>query len=146
MSVTIHDHLCLVARCQLRGGGAADLVAVAHVNAQPGNIQYDLLGECGIAGRIDVAENGLDRRDRVQLVENLGSADITSVKNELHSVECIVNAGANETVRIGNESQDVRVGRSHYHFYILGVLCCGYDWRFDWRYGQYTVRGSRSTC
>jgi hypothetical protein len=54
-------------------------------------------------------------------------------------------ARTNQPVRIGYQSQDVRVGARHRYFYILEVSCRGYDSRCNWRCGPYAVRDWRWT-
>jgi len=131
MCVSIDHDIGIIALRQLFGRGASDFVPVTHMDAHAVNRQKDLWRETWLPWRIRVAEHGTDGRDHAKLLENIGSTHVTRVENELDPVECLMNPNSKEAVRIGNESQYVRVGVWHDHFYILGLSCHGYDWHCD---------------
>jgi hypothetical protein len=129
--VTVDDDIGCVPFGQLLRSGAANLVTVADVYPNAVDPHVDLVGKRWISRWIGVAEYGSDRRDQSELVENVGTSDITSMENQLDPLQRVVHTWSHQSVRIGDETYQVNAGMWHTHFYILGVTCRGYDSRFD---------------
>lgn len=108
--VAEYDDIGVVASRQFRGSWASDFVAVTDVHAETVDRNDELFSQFRVARRIGVAEDGFDRCNQSELVQNVGAADITRVKNELDSRQRLVNAGPKKSVRIGDESHHVRFG------------------------------------
>jgi hypothetical protein len=73
-------------------------------DVHPNTIDFndDFFAQAGLARRIGVAENSFDRRDQAELVQNAESTDISGVKNELDTRQCLVHAGPKQPVRVGD--------------------------------------------
>ena len=56
--------------------------------------------------RVDVAANGNRRRDGAQMFEDSRITDITSVNDELRSLQCFDSLRAKEPVRVGDHAHD----------------------------------------
>ena len=79
---------------------ATHFVAMADVHADPVDGDEDLVSKISLIRRVRVAEDGFDRRDQPELVEDAGAADITRVKDELDPRQCLVHSRPKQPVRI----------------------------------------------
>lgn len=77
MGVAEDDDIGVVSRGKLRRGRATDFVAVADVHPDPVDGDEELSRKVSVIWRVRVAEYGFDRRDQPELVQYLGSTDIT---------------------------------------------------------------------
>jgi hypothetical protein len=60
----------------------------------------------GPSSRVDVAANGDRRRDGAQMFDDAHFTDITSVNDELRSVQCFDSLRAKEAVRVGDHAHN----------------------------------------
>lgn len=110
MGVAEDHDISVVTSRQLLRGRASDFVAVTDVHPDAVDGNDDFLAQPRLTWRVGVAEHGFDRRDQSELVQNVGAADVTRVKNEIDAGQRLVNAGSKKPMRIGDESNDVRFG------------------------------------
>ena len=83
MRVTKHDDIRIVSSRQLCRRWTSHFVAMTDVQADTVNCNDDFFAQSRVTGRIGVAQDSLDRRYQSELVENVGAADISGVKNQL---------------------------------------------------------------
>jgi hypothetical protein len=82
--VPVHKDVMPVEREQLLGRRAAQLMPMAHVDAEAFSVN-NLLRFERRSRRIDIAVHRHDGRDRSQLIEYVAAADIPGVKNPGHA-------------------------------------------------------------
>ncbi len=110
MRMAKHDHVGVVSSRQLCRRWTSHFVAVTHVQPDTVNCNHDFFTQSGLTRRIGVAQHGLDGRYQSELVQNVGAADISRVKNQLDPRQRPVHAGPEKPVRIGDKSYNVRFG------------------------------------
>lgn len=110
MRVAKDDDIGVVASRQLCRGWTSDFVTVADMHPDTVDCNNDFFAQPGLTRRVGVAEHSFDRRNQSELVQNIGSADIPRVKNELDPRQCLVYPGPKKPVRIGDESHNARFG------------------------------------
>jgi uncharacterized protein len=101
--VPVDEDVLPVEREQLLGRRAAQLMPVAHVDAEAFRVD-NLLRFERRSRRIDVAVHRHDGRDRAQLIENVAAADIPGVKNPPHAAQRVENPGPHQAVCIRHEA------------------------------------------
>ena len=107
MRVAEHDDVAGVAREDELGRRPSELVAVADVNGHTFNRHDALPRQRGIVRVVDVAEDGVDRRNRFERAQHRCAADVARVKNPRHSVEHTGDLRPHQSVRIGDEADDL---------------------------------------
>ena len=110
MRVAEDDDIGIISRCQFRRGWASDFVAVADVHPDAVDCKNDFFAQPRFTGPVGVAEHSFDWRNQSELVQNVGAADISGMKNELDSRQRLMDAGPKKPMRIGDESYYVRFG------------------------------------
>jgi hypothetical protein len=85
-------------------------VTVADVNPDAVDRNHDFFAQFGLTRWIGVAKHRFDGRDQSKLVQDFGATHISGVKNELDSRQRLVDSGPKKSVRIGDESHNVRFG------------------------------------
>ena len=110
MRVAVDDDIGIVSSSEFRRGWASNLVTVTDVDPDAIDRDDDFLAQPRFTGGIGVAEDGPDRRNQSQLVQDVGAADIPRMKNEIDPRQRVVDAGPKEPMRIGDETNDLRFG------------------------------------
>lgn len=88
---------------------ASHFVAVTHTDPQAVALSANSFAEAWVIGRVGVAEHGVHRRNHSELVEDLVTADVTGVENQLDSRQRFVNVRPQQTVRVGNQANQDRL-------------------------------------
>jgi len=78
--VPVDQNVGRVGRQELCGRRAAQLVSVAHVNREASGLEREFVGQPSV-DRIDVAADGLDRRDGPERIEDRATTDISRMQN-----------------------------------------------------------------
>lgn len=84
---------------------------MAHVNPQVGNDDVDRGHEPRVPRFVRIAEHRVHRRDDRQLVQDLVTADVTSVKNQLDAGQRIVYRRSQQSVRVGDQAYATDSGK-----------------------------------
>ena len=107
MSVPVHDDLGPGKRgVQLLGRGMAQLVTVRHHDLEPIELGGGDLRQAGAdLRRIGVAVHGRHRRDRLEVDQDLGLADVTSVQDVVHFLEHVEHFRTQQSVRVRDDAQ-----------------------------------------
>ena len=99
--VAEHDDIGGVSRQQLLTRRTAQLVPMAHVNRVAIDFEVETGDETGLAARIGVAVDGLDRSNPPQLRQH-SVAHVSGVKNQLDAAKRAEQFRANKPMRIRN--------------------------------------------
>ena len=83
-------------------------MAVAYVNRKTVDVEEEPGLEVRIAGRVGVAVNSLDRRDRAELGEHAEASDVARVKNSIDAGQRREEFRPDQTVSIGNQTDEHR--------------------------------------
>ena len=82
---------------------------VTHTDPQPFALPPDAFVKSRIVGGIGVPEHRVHRSNRRELVENVISADVAGVQNQLDSGQRIMNVRPELAVRVGNQTDEDRI-------------------------------------
>jgi hypothetical protein len=107
MRVAEHEHVALVTRQYEIGGRTPELVTVADVKRQASDRNRPLARERWIARIVDVAIDGLGRRDTPERIEHAGAADIAGVYDEIDARERALDPWTHEPVRVGDQPHHI---------------------------------------
>lgn len=81
MRVAKHDDIRVVLRRQLCRRWTSHFVAMTDVKPHTVKCNDDFFAQSGCIRRIGIAQDSFDRRYQSELVQNVGAADISRVKN-----------------------------------------------------------------
>ncbi len=126
MGVAVDDDVRLIPREKPLRRRMAELVPVADVERQPSGVHHQPRLERR-SGGIDVAIDGVNRRDLPQHVEHGTAPDVTGVDDSRDAVERLEQTVANQAVRIGDKADydgpfAMRLCDVHCHFFSSGFL------------------------
>ena len=76
------------------GCRAAQLVTVAHVNREALHVEVDGSSKSRVIGKVAISIDRSHGRDRLQLLEHRGAADVAGVQNQLDPVQRLEDARA----------------------------------------------------
>jgi hypothetical protein len=94
---------------------------VEHIDADAGDLDHFRVGQLfGPFFLVDVAANGRKGRDRLQLLENLRSADITGMDDVPRSTQGFEGLRTKQAMRVGDDADED--GGSQ--FPVLNVSLC----------------------
>ena len=112
MRVAVHDHVGVVARQQLGRRRAADLVAVAHVDAHAADRRSRSTSVSrGSPGGSVLPYTARTGAISCELVEDLVAADVAGVQDQLDARERGVHVRPHQAVRVRDQADDVRARR-----------------------------------
>jgi len=108
-------------------------MTVTDVNGEAAKLGRDFIRQSPVQ-RVDVAVDGLHRRDTAQRLEDITTADIAGVKNLRHASEHAKQPITNEAVCVGDEADYdglfiMRICDAHCHFFssrFLELLTAGH--------------------
>jgi hypothetical protein len=106
--VTVHEDVARVPGEQQLRPGAADFVAVAHMDCEPAHAKRALSGETRVLPVIDISRDGFDRGDLRQLPEDLLTADVARVDDEIDTRHRGPQLRPEEAVRVRDEADHER--------------------------------------
>ena len=110
VGMAIDDDISCITREQLLGLGRAEFVAMTHVDHAAVDGHIDGGREAGVAGFVDVAVDGVYRRDQRQLVEDFVAAHIAGVEDQFDAGKRVVNLWTQQPMRIRNETEPMDGG------------------------------------
>jgi hypothetical protein len=119
VGVPVNQDIRRVSLDELRRRRTAELMAMAHVDAEPADAQRNGLDELRVIGRIGISEYRAHRCDQGELVEYLSTSDIPGMENQADARECFVHSGSYQAMSVRDQADEVLISR-HRPFYILG--------------------------
>ena len=101
----VHDYVCAgIGGEQLIGLGPPEFVPVTHMEPSAFERMFEYERKLRVIDRITVPRHGVNWRDGAEFVQNIVTADITGVKDDVHSLEHSMDRGAKQAVRIRDEA------------------------------------------
>jgi hypothetical protein len=116
--MAVDDHIRVVRREQLSRRGTAQLIPVTDMYEESADLDANCGREARIAGGIGVAMDRPHGSDDRQLVQNVITADIARMQNELNSGKRIMHTRPHQPMGIRYQSNDVAVRSAGHGLYI----------------------------
>jgi hypothetical protein len=89
---------------------------MTHVHSHPFEHPFDRLFESWVPGDVVVAIYRLYWGDELELLEDVIATYISRVQDQVNTSERVVYAGTEETVRVGDQSNEIRHVRNELIF------------------------------